>query len=136
MAAKVTPLSEMLATRKESVGSETRFEWPVDDEKSFLVLDPRLATDEWRDELSDLGRRFQRNEIAPSECSEEIIAMYLDDEDDGLDQSEEYIALFEAFESPLSTARDMLQQAVQSWSEQTDPTQKSSRATRRQSKRR
>lgn len=41
--AKVQNLSEMLAKRKEELGSKTRFEWPVDDKKSFWVLDPKCA---------------------------------------------------------------------------------------------
>lgn len=136
MAAKVQKLSEMLAKRREVIGSETRFEWPVDDDLSFQVLDPRLASDEWRDDFSELGRRFKDSELTPSEFSEDIIAMFLDDEDEGLHQSEDYLALFESLPSPLQAARELLQEAVQSWTEQTDPTRTSSRSTRRSSKRR
>ena len=136
MAAKVQKLSEMLAKRREELGSTNRFEWPVDDKKSFSVLDPNLASDEWKDDLSDLGRRFQDNKISPSEFSEEVIEMYLDDPDEGLDQSGAYLDLFKDFPSPLTAARDLLQEAVQSWVEQTDPTRGSSRSTRRSSKRR
>lgn len=134
MAAKVTKLSEMLAKRRETLGSDTRFEWPVDDEKSFQVLDPRLASDEWRDDFSDLGSRFREGLITPSEFSEDVIAMFLDDEDADLCQSDDYLALFEEIPSPLSAARELLQEAVQSWTGQTDPTRKSSRSTRRSAK--
>ncbi|GLB62662.1 hypothetical protein NCCP2495_05400 [Dietzia sp. NCCP-2495] len=130
MAAKVTPLSEMLATRKEALGTEDRFDWPVDDEKSFQVRDPRMASEAWRDELVQLGRDFEDGELLPSEFSRELIEMYLDD------QTDDYLALFEGMSDPASTARELLTDAVKSWVEQTDPTQKSSRATRRRSKQR
>lgn len=134
--AKVQNLSEMLAKRKEELGSDTRFEWPVDDERSLHVLDPRLASDEWRDEFADVTRRFQENRMTPSEYSEDIIMMFLDDDDEGIHQSDDYLDMFDGVPSPLMAARELLQSAVQSWTEQTDPTRTSSRSTRRNAKRR
>lgn len=129
MAAKVKSLSEMLATRKEALGSEDRFEWPVDDERSFLVRDPNMATEEWRDDLAQLGRDLKDGELLPSEFGRELLEMYLDD------QTDDYLALFEGMSDPVTTARELLTDAVKSWVEQTDPTPQSSRATRRRSKR-
>ena len=136
MAAKVQKLSEMLAKRREELGSSNRFEWPVDDEKSFWVIDPRVAPDEWTDDMSDLVRKVQDNEIAPSDYLETYISMYLDDDDEGLEQSGDYIAMFDGFASPLRAARDLLEETVAAHNEQTDPTRPSSRSTRRSSKRR
>lgn len=134
MAAKITNLSEMLAKRREELGSETRFEWPLNDEKSFHVLDPRLASDDWRDEFSQLQQDFQAGKKLPSEFHIAIIEMLLDD--DEFDQSEEYIDLFEEFPSPLQAASELLLEAMNSWTKQTDPTRPSSRSTRRNSKQR
>ena len=131
---RITPLSEMLAKRRETLGSETRFEWPVDDEKSFWVLDPTLATDEWRDELIQLQRDFQSGEILPSTFYRDFIEMMLDGDD--CDQSEEYLEYFEGFASPLQEAGSMLMKKVNDRAEEADPTQQSSRSTRRSSKRR
>lgn len=134
MAAKITPLSEMLAKRRETLGSETRFEWPVDDEKSFWVLDPKLADDEWRDEFAQLQRDAKSGEIAPSEFQQTVIEMLLDDDEH--DQSDEYIDMFGEFPSPMQAAYDLLTETMQSWAKQTDPTRPSSRNARRNSKRR
>lgn len=134
MAAKLTPLSEMLAKRRETLGSATRFEWPVDDHKSFWVLDPKVADDEWRDDFAQLQQDVKEGTILPSEFQQTMIEMLLDD--DELEQSEEYIDLFDGFPSPIQAASDLLMETVRSWSEQTDPTRQSSRSTRRQSKRR
>lgn len=134
MAAKITPLSEMLAKRRETLGSETRFEWPVDDEKSFWVLDPKLADDDWRDEFAQLQQDAKDGDIMPSEFQQAVIEMLLDDDD--LDQSSEYIAMFGEFPSPMQAAYDLLTETMRSWTEQTDPTRQSSRSTRRNVKRR
>ena len=134
MAAKITPLSEMLAKRRETLGSETRFEWPVDDEKSFWVLDPKLATDEWRDEFAQLQQDVRDGTIMPSDFHQTVIEMLLDD--DEREQSGEYIAMFAEFPSPIQAASDLLMETMRSWSEQTDPTRQSSRSTRRNVKRR
>lgn len=134
MAAKVTHLSEMLAKRREELGSDTRFEWPVDDEKSFYVLDPRMATDEWRDEFAQMQQDFQDGNVLPSDFHRTIIEMLLDG--DEIEQSEEYIRMFEDFRSPIQDASDLLMKTLKSWTEQTDPTQPSSRSARRNSKRR
>lgn len=134
MAAKITNLSEMLAKRREELGSETRFEWPLNDEKSFHVLDPRLASDEWRDEFSQLRQDFQDGKVLPSEFHHTIIEMLLDGDD--FDQADEYIDLFEEFPSPLQAASELLMETMNSWTSQTDPTRPSSRSTRRNSKQR
>ena len=135
MAAKITPLSEMLAKRRETLGSETRFEWPVDDDKSFWVLDPKLATDEWRDEFAQLQQDFQDGKVLPSDFHRTAIEMLLDEGDD-TEQSDDYIAMFDGFPSPIQAASDLLMETMRSWTEQTDPTRQSSRSTRRNVKRR
>lgn len=134
MAAKITNLSEMLAKRREELGSETRFEWPLDDEKSFHVLDPRLASDDWRDEFAQLQQDFKESKLLPSEFHRTMIEMLLDD--DEFDQSEEYMDLFEEFQSPMQAASELLMETMTSWTKQTDPTRPSSRSTRRNSKQR
>lgn len=135
MAAKVTKLSEMLAKRRETLGSDTRFEWPVDDEKTLSVQDPRLADQEWQDEFAALSQQAERGKLSPSELNETVIEMFLDDEGSDLDQSGEYIDMFADFPSPLQAARELLMDAVNEWGEKSDPTRKSSRSTRRNSKR-
>lgn len=132
--AKVQNLSEMLAKRKEELGSDTRFEWPVDDKKSFWVLDPKCATDDWNDEFAQLQQDFRDGEVLPSDFQRAAIEMLLDD--DKYDQADEYIAMFDGFPSPMQAASELLMETLRSWTEQTDPTRTSSRSTRRNAKRR
>ena len=58
------------------------------------------------------------------------------DEGDDTEQSDEYIAMFDGFPSPIQAASDLLMETMRSWTEQTDPTRQSSRSTRRNVKRR
>ena len=132
--AKVQNLSEMLAKRKEELGSTTRFEVPWDDNKSFWLLDPTLASDEWRDEFFQLQRDFKDGELLPSEFYRTFIEMLLDDDDH--DQSDELIALYEGLPSPLQEAGSALMQVIQERMNKADPTRKSSPSIPRNAKRR
>ena len=75
-----------------------------------------------------------RDRVLPSDFHRTAIEMLLDD--DNVEQSDDYIAMFDGFPSPIQAASDLLMETMRSWAEQTDPTRQSSRSTRRNVKRR
>lgn len=119
---KIPSLDTMLGKRQEELGTTDRFDWAASEDLTFSILDPRLMPDEQRDELALLRRDLQDGEILPSEFNAGFLEMYLDDQVD-------------AFLSAGGTT-DILTDVIRTYAEQMDPTRRSSRNIRRQSKRR
>lgn len=119
---KIPSLDTMLAKREEELGSKDRFDWAASEDITFSILDPRLMTDDQRDELALLRRDLESGEILPSEFADGYLEMYLDD------QVDEFL--------DVGGTSAILTEVISAYVEQMDPTRRSSRTTRRRSKRR
>ena len=120
---KPIDVDAMLAKREEVVGSKDRFPFVVFGE-TWWCLDPRLADDELQDELTDLRDDLDDGEIDSREFRTLLIDLYLGEEQG------------EKFRTAGGQVRH-LNAALQAYADTAaDPTRKSSRASRRQSRRR
>ena len=125
-------LDAMLAKREEVVGSRDSFPFVVNG-KEWWCKDPKLATDDWREDLAELGE-------APEDWDEEQDGRWSADPTEltehflGKDQADEFYA--------AGGQSAQLNQALEIYQEREnrrrggDPTRPSSRATRRRQKRR
>lgn len=121
-AIKLPNLTTMLAKREEELGTTDRFEWAATPDHTFSILDPRVMTDEQRDELAILRRDLNEGLLLPSEFGEAFLDMYLGD------QVEDFLE--------VGGTPEILTELISAYVEQMDPTRRSSRNTRPRSKRR
>lgn len=118
----------ILAKREEEVGSRDKFPF-VFGGKTWWVVDPTLADDDWRDELQELGLDEDGDEdIDPVEIAEHYL---------GADQWEQFVAAGGRSAYVLQALKIHVERQTDTDAEGR-PTQRSrsSRAIRRRSKRR
>lgn len=120
----------MIAKRAEATGTEDgrRFEVPGFG-RTWHLISPELASDEWNDKFAELQSDLQGGYISLADFREDYVDLMLGDEaDDFLDAADE------ADIDPVS----LLNWALEEYSEERkkNPTSRSSRSTRRRSKRR
>lgn len=128
-ARKLDSLDQMKTKRAETLGSEDCFPWEASESLTLHIKDPRMADVEWRDELAILRTQLEDGDILPSEFRDEMLNLYLGEDYTGV---ADQVELF----TEAGGNSEILGEVIESWVEQSDPTRKSSRSTRRQSKRR
>ncbi|WP_010541905.1 hypothetical protein [Dietzia alimentaria] len=126
---RLDSLDQMKAKRAETLGSETCFPWEATEDLTLYIKDPIMADDEWRDELAGLRADLNDGKVLPSEFSSEMLELYLGEEVTG------YEGQVDAFLDAGGSSQ-ILFDVVGKWAEQADPTQRSSRSTRRRANRR
>lgn len=127
-------LDAILAKREEEVGSRDRFPF-VFGGKTWWAMDPTLADDAWQDELHDLG--MEEDEDGNLIESDDVDTVAIAEHYLGVDQWKKFVEAGGQSSYFLHALRIHAEQSTGKDSEGR-PTRRSrsSRATRRQSKRR
>lgn len=125
----VINIDAMLEKRREVLGEGDRFQIVVN-EKEFWLKAPELADQEWNDEFSAFREDAEAGRLTNADAREWLVSLFVDDK--------EVEALKEACAALKIDIAAVIQYAISEHAEEVaeNPTPKSSRRFRRQSKRR